>query len=346
LPTLRIDLRSLGSMDIQLIDREPHALQQPVAVDIIRAMCVRAFGSSTAIHAIHELGTGSINNTYLLTIHGLPKVILRIAPAHDHPQAFMDEGLLLHHEYHMQPFFAPVATLTPQTLMADFTHQLLDRDYLFQTYIPGTPWSELHDRLTPEHQTALYRELGTIVRQIHAVTGSAFGDVRRSFPTWSQTIITRLEWVVTILQRYQLDTRDVTAVLATARAHANILDAITKPRLLHGDLWHQNLLVQWIAGGPRIGGVIDMGFASWGDPPFDWTLIRLALRPPAESASFWDTYGQLDQSQDAQFRAAIYHVQSLGVSLVETLRLKQTEGHGWVQHKLHDIAMQLQTTYG
>jgi hypothetical protein len=110
-------------MDVQLIARDPHALQQPLSVDTIQSLCVRAFGSQTAIQTIRELGTGSINNTYLLTLHGLPQLILRVAPPPNHPQAFMHEDVLLRQEYQMQPFFAPVASLLPQTVMADFTHQ-------------------------------------------------------------------------------------------------------------------------------------------------------------------------------------------------------------------------------
>ena len=258
----------------------------------------------------------------------------------------MHDDVLLRQEYQMQPFFAPIAPLMPQTLMADFTHQLLDRDYLFQTYIRGTSWSDLHDRLTTEQQMALYRELGTITRQIHAVTGQAFGARDGSFRTWSETIINGLERVVAIQEQYQLDSRDVRVVLAIAQTHAHILDAITQPHLLHGDLWHQNVLVDWISDTPQIVGVLDTGFASWGDPPLDWTLIRLSLSPPTESASFWETYGPLDLSAGAQFRTMIYQARSLGVSLVETLRLQQMEDHRWVQRKLHEITTRLQAAYG
>jgi aminoglycoside phosphotransferase (APT) family kinase protein len=332
-------------MDVQLITRDPHALQQPVSVDTIQAMCVRAFGSQTVIQSIRELSTGSINNTYHLTFYNLPQLILRVAPPPNHPQAFLHEDVLLRQEYHMQPFFAPVASLLPQTLIADFTHQLLNRDYLFQTYIPGTPWSDLHDHLTTQQQTALYRQLGTITRQIHAVTGQAFGAAGWSVPTWSETIIRRLEGVVAILERHQLNSRDVRAVSAIAQTHGHILDMVTEPHLLHGDLWHQNVLVDWISNTPQIVGVLDAGFASWGDPPYDWTLIRLSLMPPRESASFWETYGRLDQSADAQFRTKIYQARSLGVSLVEMLRLQQMEDHTWVQRKLHEITTQLQAAY-
>ena len=156
-------------------------------------------------------------------------------------------------------------------------------------------------------------------------------------------IIQALERVVAMQEQYQLDSRDVRTVLVIAQNHTPILDAITQPQLLHGDLWHQNLLVEWINATPQIVGVLDTGFASWVDPPYDWTLIRLSLRPPTESAAFWDTYGRLDPSVAAQFRTMIYQARSLGVSLIETLRLQQTEGHIWVGRKLHEITARLQS---
>lgn len=332
-------------MDIQMIERDSQQLQQPVAIGHIQAICLRAFGSKAEIEAIHELSGGSINNTYLLALKDHPKIILRVAPSPTYAEAF-NESYQLRYEYQMQPFFAPVAEFMPQTLMADFTHQIINRDYLLQTYLSGKPWSDIHDDLTREEQTALYHQLGSITRRIHAVTGETFGALGRSFPTWGQTMIAGLERVIHNLEKYQLDTHDITVVLAIVKKQLNLFDEIKHPQLLHGDLWHPNILIQRTPAGPLITSILDTGFAGWGDPPSDWTMIRLALRPPEESATFWKTYGALDQSPAAQFRASIYCAYSLGGSLIETLRLKQTKGHIWVHNKLHDITLQLQARFG
>ncbi len=138
----------------------------------------------------------------------------------------------------MQPFFAPIATLLPRTLMADFTHQIVDRDYVFQSTVPGEIWSEVEDELTAEEQASLWRQLGTIARQIHAVVGTAFGPPypRASFPTWSATVLAGLDGVRQDLERYQIDTTDVGLTRDLVAAHTGLLDMITQPRLLHGDL--------------------------------------------------------------------------------------------------------------
>jgi aminoglycoside phosphotransferase (APT) family kinase protein len=335
-------------MNIQLIARDPDAFQQPVALEYIRAMCARAFGASSTIESIRELGGGSINNTYLIGLAGVPNVILRVAQAPSNTQAFEIEGDLLRRELSMQPFFAPIAALLPRTLMADFTHQIVDRDYVFQSCMPGQVWSEIEDDLTADEQTSLWRQLGQIARQIHSVMGTAFGPPypRRSFPTWSTAVIGGLEGVIQDLERYQIDTTEVKLTMDLAAAHTDLLDVIARPHLLHGDLWPRHLFVERSPQGPSIVGLIDAEFASWGDPLFEWTLIRLALLAPEGSEPFWETYGRLDQSVETQFRAKVCQAWSLGGSLAETWRLKDQEGHTWVRNKLREVLATIQTLSG
>jgi aminoglycoside phosphotransferase (APT) family kinase protein len=335
-------------MDIQVIARDPDAFQQPVAVEHIKAMCVRAFGASVAIESIRELDGGSINNTYLIGLAGMTGVILRVAQAPGNTRALEIEGDLLRRELHMQPFFAPIAALIPRTLMADFTHQIVDRDYVFQTRMSGEIWSEIEDDLTPDERASLWRQLGSIARQIHAVTGATFGPPypRRSFATWSAAVIVGLEGVAQDLERYQIDTAEVKLTLDLVATHTGLLDAVKQPHLLHGDLWLRHLFAERGQGGPTIVGLIDAEFASWGDPLFEWTLIRLALLTPQGSEAFWETYGPLDQSVEAQFRAKVCQAWSLGGSLAETWRLKNLEGHTWVRNKLREVTAALQSLIG
>lgn len=335
-------------MNIQLIARDPDAFQQPVAIEHIQAMCARAFGASSTIESIRELYGGSINNTYLIGLAGMPSVILRVAQAPGNTQTFEIEGDLLRRELSMQPFFAPIAALIPRTLMADFTHQIVDRDYVFQSCMPGEVWSEIEDDLTADEQACLWRQLGHIARQIHSVTGTTFGPPhpRRAFPTWSAAVIDGLEGVVRDLKRYQIDTTEVKRSLDLVATHSDLLDVIAKPHLLHGDLWLRHLFVERGPQWPSIVGLIDAEFASWGDPLFEWTLIRLALLAPDGSEPFWETYGPLDQSAEGRFRAKICQAWSLSGSLAETWRLKNQEGHIWVRDKLREVLAATQALIG
>ena len=101
----------------------------------------------------------------------------------------------MHAEHAMQPYFAPIAALMPKMLLVDFTHQLIDRDYMFQSFIEGQRWDDAGDELSSEENNILWGQFGTIVKQIHEVRGERFGLPRPGFQfeRWSQTVIDRLE---------------------------------------------------------------------------------------------------------------------------------------------------------
>jgi len=60
---------------------------------------------------------------------GQEDAILRVAPAST-ARLFWHQPYLMRREQAIQPFLAPIARLVPRTLMADFTHELVDRDYV------------------------------------------------------------------------------------------------------------------------------------------------------------------------------------------------------------------------
>ena len=98
-----------------------------LTTDQITRMCQRGFGNSIQIDSIQELGGGTFNTADLITFADEYKVILRVAPPQITDTAWED-AFLMRSEHAMQPYFAPVAALMPKTLLADFTHQLTDRD--------------------------------------------------------------------------------------------------------------------------------------------------------------------------------------------------------------------------
>src|SRR5687767_9380595 len=137
-------------------------------------MCQRGFGKDIQIDSQHELRGGTFNTAYLITLRDQSKVILRVAPPQTADLAWEDD-FLMRSEHAMQPFFAPIAALTPKTLLIDFTHQLIDRDYMFQTFIEGERWDDIWEKLTPAENNLLWSQFGDIIRQIHEVRGDTFG---------------------------------------------------------------------------------------------------------------------------------------------------------------------------
>jgi aminoglycoside phosphotransferase (APT) family kinase protein len=291
----------------------------PTANQIV-AMCQRAFGPSVHISSARQLSGGTFNTTFLIILND-QQVILRIAPPPT-AQLLWTEQWLMRREHHIQPFFAALSPLVPRTLLADFTHQLIDRDYIFQTWLAGDRWDEIAGRLTPDEALRLWEQFGHVTKTIHSTVGTTFGGPypMPEFPSWSQTILYHLEAAAQAMTDAQLDMTELRSVVAIVQSHTATLDAVAQSRLLHGDLWLFNILVKRDSDGLTISGVLDTDRAWWGDPLADWTMFVLAMgtRPETQRfhARFWQAYGTVEQTPETAFRQAVYEAMHIGTALV------------------------------
>ena len=297
-------------MIVQTVEREADAFQQPVSPDRIEAMCRRAFGEHVRVTRVVEIGVGTYNSTYRVDVEGRESVILRVAP--DRARQSGSGRDAMRNEYAAAPYFAALGALVPRNLAVDFTHQLIGRDYLFQTLLPGTPASQNLDSYPESGRASYYRQLGAVTRAIHDVRGESFGRVSGpGFATWSEALA---DWFRTLARDYDesgLDSGDVHRVIAAAEARRAVLDEIGEPRLLHGDLWTLNILIDPGADEPAITGILDCDAASWGDPLADWTIHRVRQRAGTEVDAFWDTYGHPIADAAATVRDLFYQARNL-----------------------------------
>jgi aminoglycoside phosphotransferase (APT) family kinase protein len=307
------------------IERAADAFQQPVEQSHLIAMCQRAFGEEIQIELVKELAGGLYNTTYLVRIMGMPPVILRVGP-HPGRQLRMDKNLM-RNEYASLPFLAPIAPLLPRVLMVDFTQQILERDYMFQSFMEGEQWAQVMHTFTATENRNLFRQLGSITSKIHAVQGYHFGRtvIDAHFSSWSLTVMDGLANMIRDLEEVQLDAADVRSLLSIAQANSNLLDEITRPQLLYGDLWTVNILVKRSEECPNIVAVLDSDGTSWGDPMADWTIFLLHRFAGTEADAFWETYGQPEKDLAAQFRMFIYQGRYIGGARLEHHRLHHPE---------------------
>lgn len=300
----------------------------PLTLELIAAMCHRAFGPNIEIVEARELEGGTISQVWLLTLSD-QQVILRVTPPSG-AYGWDEKGLMRREEY-IKPFFAAVAHLMPRTLMADFTRQLLAQDYLLQTFMPGERWDKIQNEFSDAEKISLWEQFGNLTKTIHATTGSVFGGPypMRSFTSWSQTVQYRLEHVAQSMTNARLDTSALLNVAEIVATHSALLDEIKTPHLLHGDLWLFNLLVARTADGAQITAVLDTDRAWWGDPMADWTMFVLQMNTDPEMqplfAAFWNAYGAPEQTPAAQFRRAVYQAMHIGTSLVWANQHNDTE---------------------
>ncbi|GAA0924487.1 hypothetical protein GCM10009549_45110 [Streptomyces thermoalcalitolerans] len=287
-------------------------------------MCRRAFGDAVVPVSAVELGTGMYNNVYRVALAGRDRpVILRVAPTEE--RQFRSERHLMRNEHASQPWLAPIAHLMPQVIAVDWTGQVIGRDWMIQTYLDGVPAPEHLGSYPRSTWPGFFRQMGAITRAVHDVRGPHFGPVAGpAFATWSEAVIASLEDIAADLDGVGLDSADVRKVAAAAGQGRAVLDEVTEPCLLTGDLWTVNTLLDRDADVPTISGVLDFDRCTFGVPEADWT-IRMASAKSDERTAFWEVYGQLDRSAAAVWRSRIYEARHLGAIRLERYRLGKTD---------------------
>jgi aminoglycoside phosphotransferase (APT) family kinase protein len=307
-------------MDFTPIKREPGSFQESVSADQILAMSRRIFGEDVKVGSAVELGNGMYNNTYRVEIDSEGPVILRVAPEPE--RQFRSERELMRAEYDSVPYLAPIASLIPKTLGADFTHDLIGRDYLFQTLLAGIPGPQALGKYDRSMWRLVFRQLGEITRSIHSVHGEGFGALRGSrFATWSEALLFLLRQIADDIDSVGLESSDLRLVAALAEKDRDVLDEITQPSLLHGDLWTVNVMLAADTPEPTITGVFDNDRTSWGDPASDWAIQMAGKKPGTERDAFWETYGQLSDTPGRQIRELFYQARHVAAVRLERHRL-------------------------
>ncbi|GHO88187.1 phosphotransferase family protein [Dictyobacter formicarum] len=326
------------------IEREAGTLQQPVPPEMIEKMCMRAFGNAVNVVTAQELGNGEYNNVYLLEFANRDTAILRVAPQST-KQGLWLEHSFMRREHMLQPYFAPIAPLLPKILMIDFTHQLIERDYMFQTYMPGKLWSNVMGELTEDENDALWRQFAHIARTISTIKGDIFGIPYPGlqFATWSEKVIKTLEQSLQEAMRNGLNCEPIQMLCHIAANHAGLIDEITTPWLLHGDLWPFNILIERKENGPKISAVLDADRGYWGDPLADWTFNLLERRvSPHVRDVFWQEFGRPTETPGLRFRACLYRGMHCCNALNELQRLNLRQQTEKVYADLHKALDELQ----
>ncbi|MDG4795496.1 aminoglycoside phosphotransferase family protein [Micromonospora sp. WMMD1082] len=323
-------------MEFRPLPRPAGAFQRSVTAGDVQAIVRRVFGVGVDVVSATELGGGMYNSTYRVELAGRRPVILRVAP--EPGRQFRSERALMRNEYASVPWLAPIAPLLPHVLVADWSHEVIGRDYLVQTLLDGVPGPEGLGVYPRSAWPVLYRQLGSIARDVHAVRGPHFGPViGPGYDSWSASVIASLTDIAADVDSVGLDAADLRKAADAAGAHRGVLDEITEPRMLTGDLWTVNVMLAADAPEPTITGVLDMDRTWWGDPAADWT-IRMAGRKDDERVAFWDTYGTRDTSTAAALRALIYEARHIGAIRLERDRLGNTTG---VRDTYDDLAVTL-----
>lgn len=254
----------------------------------------------------HLLTGGLFNTTYLVETSDFGSVVLRVGPVNRH-LLMPFEHTLMEAEKLVYDACARRGIPVSEILAMDTSKTVVDRDFMFVRYIPGRAMYKME--LDADVRAEIIRRLGAETAKMHAICAPRFGritDVARGggFEKWSECLWDELHSWETVGVPANIVTPDeINHIRALFSDAAPYLDEITQPRLVHTDLWLGNVLVRTDGEKPAFAAIIDADRALWGDPEFEFSAIRWALRED----SFWEGYGKrIAQSREARVRRGIY----------------------------------------
>ena len=224
---------------------------------MINTLISGAFGVNVSDAA--ELSGGGFAAVWRAVLADGRDVVVKVGPAAGARLLRYERGLIAAEA----AYFRTVRVGAPEVPVPEVLH--LGADWIVTTLLPGDSLTGLTD------SAGVRGQLGAAIAGLHRITGPHFGytgdrPAANDWPTAYGAIIADLladaaEWAVPLPPGIHT---------LAARHHAN-LATVTRPALLHFDLWDGNVL----ADGGRLTGLVDGERFLWGDPLLD--LVSPAL---------------------------------------------------------------------
>lgn len=274
------------------------------SVEILAQLIERGGGSVDGETSFRRVPTGKFNTTYEVTTDNGP-CILRIAPPDDAGFIFYERRMMAQEPELHKVVREMTSVPVPEIFLHDDSRDIIDRDYLVMERMPGRPLTEAMPGMIA--MARVLETVGDFLRQIHGITAAEYGylGAHRPMspePTWGQAFEVMWELMLDDLVDCggysETDREEMKLLLDKYRP---LFDTQGPARLLHMDVWHQNILVD---DAYNVTGLIDMDRALWGDPEIEFAVLDYCGISEKE---FWHGYGRSrDTSSEARIRTIFY----------------------------------------
>jgi aminoglycoside phosphotransferase (APT) family kinase protein len=252
--------------------------KRKVTGDEIGALAAVAF-PGVEVQTATELTDGWFNAVYDVLLDDGRETVLKIAPPPG-TRTLAYEHDMMRGELEFFARAAEVGAAVPELLHADTSRSLIESDWLFMAKLRGETVADLTKTLSEEELGEVRRELGREVARLHSATADSFGypnpRSRSRQATWRGSFLAMVDDVLRDAGELGVDL-PWPRIAEVFAAHADALDAVTVPRLVHYDLWDNNAFVHEQDGRPRIEGIIDGERAFYGDPLAEFVGLDLGL---------------------------------------------------------------------
>ncbi len=253
-----------------------HRLAEAELVALVHA----AFGPHTTVDKWTELTDGSYNAAFAVSLNDGQNLVLKVAPPPG-LALLTHEVDLMRTEVDVYRRAAQVGVALPRTVFAGFDRTVIGSDYAFLSKVEGVAFESVRDTMTAEEISRVRLQVASAATRLHQVTGNAYGYPLRGSRTWQPSwrasfgamVDDILDDAVRLDSTLPMPPERINDLL---RRHADLLDDVDRPALVHFDLWDGNVFVAPDPDeGWRVTGLIDGERALYGDPVAE--LVSLSL---------------------------------------------------------------------
>jgi Ser/Thr protein kinase RdoA (MazF antagonist) len=245
-----------------------------LTTDQIAAFVRHGLGPRAEVADCLEYTDGTFSAVHAVTLTDGRELVLKVAPSPS-VRLMRYEVDVTHIEVEFYRRAGAVGVPLPRLHAADpaLGYLLVDR-------LRGPRLRIARETMAPDQLARVRRELGEICARLRGATGRRFGyprrDGRTRSPSWRSSFLTIMDDALADAVEYR---RELPAPADTigklVSRHADLLDEVTTPVLVHFDLWDGNVFLEPSDGGYRVEGIIDGERAFYGDPIAE--LVSLAL---------------------------------------------------------------------
>ncbi|HHN46736.1 MAG TPA: aminoglycoside phosphotransferase family protein, partial [Planctomycetes bacterium] len=199
----------------------------------------------------------------------------------------------------------------PAILAFDFSRERIGRDYLVMSRIRGEALSDA--ALSSAAMSRALEETGALLRELHDKCRTDkygyLGEHRPMLPcdTWLSAFRTMWRLLVEDIRACKAyDADEAARVVDALERKLHCFDRQVESRLLHMDVWSQNILVDESGS---VTGIVDWDRALWGDVEIEFAVLDYC---GISTDAFWKGYGrERDESEAASIRRAFYYLYEL-----------------------------------
>ncbi|MFW2490279.1 phosphotransferase family protein [Clostridium chromiireducens] len=278
-------------------------------------MTKKAFGEDVVVQDIIELKGGFFNTAYIIVFNDGRKVVLKISPMKDLKVMRYENNIMETEVFVLNKMHSIEGIPVPRVLYYDKSGEIINSEFLFMEFVDGRPLNEIRNELTEKQYAKISSNLVDIVRKINGIEGEYFGCIsqeNKRFSTWYEAFFNMVKELLE-------DAEDVgisfpfenNKLYRIINGHRDSLNKVTKPLLIHKDLWEGNIVID--PKTIKIVGVLDCERAIFGDP---------LLEPIC--GYFWDNknlmntfVGREDLNRDEYVRFTLYKIYLYLIEVIE-----------------------------